>query len=119
MASGDLKGSQRPWVLKAILSVVPPCSRVLEIGGGEPLIADILDRLGYEVWIVDPFNGTAHGPLDYERFRTEYPGVRFVRGLFGEQVLPAPPGGFDCIYSISVLEHIPAKGLVCTALIIP
>ena len=37
--------------------------------------------------------------------------MRFVRGLFGEQVLPAPPGGFDCIYSISVLEHVPAKVL--------
>lgn len=108
-ASGDLKDSQRPWVLKAILSLVPPCGRVLEIGGGEPFIADILDRLGYEVWFVDPFDRSAHGPLDYERSRTECPGVRFVRGLFGEQVLPAPPGGFDCIYSISLLEHVPAK----------
>jgi hypothetical protein len=110
-AGGDLKDSQRSWVLKAILSLVPPCGRVLEIGGGEPFIADILDRLGYEVWIVDPFDGTANRPLDYERFRTECPGVRFVRGLFGEQVLPAPPGGFDCIYSISVLDDVPTKSL--------
>ena len=110
-ASGDLKDSRRPWVLRAILSVVPPCSRVLEIGGGEPYIADILDRLGYEVWIVVPFDGTTNGQLDNERFRTEYPGLRFVRGFFGEQVLPAPPGGFDCIYSTSVLGHLPAKSL--------
>jgi hypothetical protein len=90
---------------------VPPCSRILEIGGGEPFLADTLDRLGYEVWFVDPFDGTGNGPLDYERFRTECPGVRFIRGLFGEQVLPAPPGGFDCIYSTRLLEHLPGKSL--------
>jgi glycosyltransferase involved in cell wall biosynthesis/2-polyprenyl-3-methyl-5-hydroxy-6-metoxy-1,4-benzoquinol methylase len=109
--SGDIKDSQRPWILKAILCLVPPCSRVLEIGGGEPFIADILDRLGYEVWIVDPFDRSDHGPLDYERWRTERPRVRFIRGLFGQQVLSAPPSGFDCIYSISVLEHVPVKSL--------
>jgi glycosyltransferase involved in cell wall biosynthesis len=110
-ASSDFMDSQRPWVLKAILSVVPPCSRVLEIGGGEPFIADILDRLGYEVWVVDPFDGTTNATPDYERFRIEYPGLRFIRGRFGEQVLPAPPGGFDCVYSTSLLEHLPAESL--------
>jgi lipopolysaccharide biosynthesis protein/glycosyltransferase involved in cell wall biosynthesis len=109
--NGDLKDSQRPWVLKAILSTVPRGGRVLEIGAGEPFIADILDRLGYEVWIVDPYDGTGNGPLEYERFRNECPNVRFVRGLFGEGVLSAPAGGFDCIYSISVLEHVPLETL--------
>ena len=70
-ANGDLKDNQRPWALKAILSVIPPGSRVLEIGAGEPFIADILDRLGYEVWIVDPYDGTGNGPREYERFRRE------------------------------------------------
>ena len=110
-ATADLIDSQRPWVLKTILAVVPPCSRILDIGGGEPFLADTLARLGYEVWFVDPFDGTGNGPLDYERFRTECPGVRFIRGLFGEQVLPAPPGGFDCIYSTRLLEHLPGKSL--------
>ena len=108
-AGEDLKDSRRPWVPKAILCLVPPCSRVLEIGDGEPFVADILDRLGYAVWIVDPFDRSAHGPLDYEMPGTECPGVRFVRGVFGEQVLQAPPGGFDCIFSISVLERVPAE----------
>jgi glycosyltransferase involved in cell wall biosynthesis/2-polyprenyl-3-methyl-5-hydroxy-6-metoxy-1,4-benzoquinol methylase len=110
-ANGDLKDCQRPWVLKAILSLVTPGGRVLEIGAGEPFIADILDRLGFEVWVVDPYDGTGNGPLEYERFRNECPSVRFVRDFFGKHVLPAPPEGFDCIYSISVLEHIPAKDL--------
>lgn len=107
-ATGDLKDSQRPWILKTILSLVRPCSRVLEISGDEPLVADILDRLGYEVWIVDPPCGNARVSLDYERLQNEFPSLRIVRHPFGQQVLPAPPGGFDCIYSISVLEHIPA-----------
>ena len=101
--------TQRPWVLKAILAVVPPGSRVLEIGAGEPFIADILDRLGYEVWVVNPCDGTRNGSLEYERFRDECPGVHFVRSHFGEHVLSAPPGGFDCIYSISVLDRLPHK----------
>jgi Methyltransferase domain len=107
-ANGD-PNSQRPWVLKAILAVVPPGSRVLEIGAGEPFIADILDRLGYEVWVVNPYDGTRDGSLEYERFRDEWPGVHFVRSRFGEHVLSAPQGGFDCIYSISVLDRLPDK----------
>jgi glycosyltransferase involved in cell wall biosynthesis/2-polyprenyl-3-methyl-5-hydroxy-6-metoxy-1,4-benzoquinol methylase len=110
-ANGDLKDNQRPWVLKAILSVVRPGGRILEIGAGEPFVADIFDRLGYEVWVVDPYDGTGNGPVEYERFRNECPSVHFVRGFFGEQLLSAPPGGFDCIYSISVLEHVPAEAL--------
>jgi glycosyltransferase involved in cell wall biosynthesis len=110
-ANGDLKDCQRPWALKTILSRVRPGGRVLEIGAGEPFIADILDRLDFEVWVVDPYDGTGNGPLEYERFRSECPRVRFVRDPFGEQVLPAPPGGFDCIFSISVLEHVTSKGL--------
>lgn len=111
-ANGDLKDNQRPWVLKAILSVVRPGGRILEIGAGEPFVADIFDRLGYEVWVVDPYDGTGNGPVEYERFRNECPSVHFVRGFFGEQILSAPPGGFDCIYSISALEHVRAlKGV--------
>src|SRR5262249_53783309 len=110
-ANGDLKDSQRPWMLKAILSAVPPKSRVLEIGAGEPFVADILDRLGYEVWVVDPYDGSGNGPTEYERFRNECPRVHFIRGIFGQQILSAPPGGFNCVYSISVLEHVSQAAL--------
>ena len=49
MQNGDLKDVQRPWMLKAILGKVPVGGRVLEIGAGEPLVGDILSRIGYEV----------------------------------------------------------------------
>jgi hypothetical protein len=54
------------------------------------------------------YDSTGNGPIEYERFRAECPSVHFVRCLFGEQV-SAPSGGFDCIYSISVLDHVPTK----------
>ena len=107
-ANGDLKDVQRPWVLKAILGRVPRGGKLLEIGAGEPLVADLLRRLGYEVWIVDPYDGTGNGPREFERFRREYPGLRFVRDLFSDR-LQIPKKSFDCIYSISVLEHVPAE----------
>jgi glycosyltransferase involved in cell wall biosynthesis len=107
-ANGDLKDVQRPWVLKAILGRVPRGGRLLEIGAGEPLVADLLRCLGYEVWIVDPYDGTGNGPREFERFEREYPGLRFVRDLFSER-LQIPKKSFDCIYSISVLEHVPTE----------
>ena len=35
---GDLKNVQRPWTVKALLRAVPPPARLLEIGGGEPIV---------------------------------------------------------------------------------
>ncbi|MGD0617138.1 MAG: glycoside hydrolase family 99-like domain-containing protein [Bryobacteraceae bacterium] len=110
-ANGDLKDCQRPWVVKAILTKAPPPGCILEIGAGEPLVADLLSRLGYEVWIADPYDGSGNGPREFETFRRRYPHLRFVRSQFHERLPKAPRGGFDCIYSISVLEHVPESEL--------
>lgn len=110
-AQGDLKDVQRPWVLKAILAKVPRGGRLVEIGGGQPFVADLLARLGYEVWLVDPYDGSGNGPLEFEQFQKDSPNVRFVRDLFSDRLLPLPPGAFDCVYSISVLEHVEYDGL--------
>jgi glycosyltransferase involved in cell wall biosynthesis len=107
--SRDMKDVQRPWVLKAILGTVPPEARLLEIGAGEPLVAELLVRLGYDVTVVDPYDGRDRGPSDLAELAAAYPSVRFVRGLFPQD---APPGErYDCIYSISVLEHLPAPAI--------
>jgi glycosyltransferase involved in cell wall biosynthesis len=111
-ASRDLKDVQRPWALKAIVGTVEPSSRLLEIGAGEPLVASQLARLGYDVTIVDPYDGRAGGPTDV----AEQADVRVIRGLFPDAV----PAGeeFDCVYSISVLEHVPldAVGGLCAGI---
>jgi SAM-dependent methyltransferase len=114
-ANGDLKDVQRPWLFKSILGRIPRGGRLLEIGAGEPWVADLLSRLGYEVWIVDPYDGSGNGPREYEEFSAQCPAVRFIRGQFGDHLSQLPEQTFDCIYSISVLEHISQQGLQSVA----
>lgn len=103
----DLKDVQRPWILKAILASIPRGARLLEIGAGEPIVADMLSRLGYSVTIVDPYDGSGNGPVDFAAFKAQYPAVKFIRETFSEDTQDLEPHTFDCIYSISVLEHVP------------
>jgi hypothetical protein len=108
-ATVDMKDMQRCWMLKAILGNVARGSRILEVGAGEPLVAGMLSRLGYEVTVVDPYEGSGNGPQQFRRFRMAYPDLRFVR----EEFPPSEPlgNGFAAIYSISVLEHVPLAGI--------
>jgi hypothetical protein len=106
-ANFDMKDMQRCWMIKAIVGNVPRGARILEIGAGEPLAAGVLSRLGYEVTVVDPYDGSGNGPVEYEAFKVAYPDLTFVRAQF-----PPADGlgdGFDAIYSISVLEHVPLE----------
>ncbi len=108
-ASSDMKDLQRCWMVKAILGVAEPGGRLVEIGAGEPLVADVLSRLGYEVTIVDPYDGSGQGPREFEEFSRSHPEVTFVRERF-------PPsagleGEYAAVYSVSVLEHIPLEAL--------
>lgn len=104
-ANFDMKDLQRCWMLKAILGNVPVGSRLLEIGAGEPLVAGALSRIGYDVTVVDAYDGSGNGPREFETFRTAYPDLTFVREHFPPQT---PVGDdFAAIYSISVLEHVP------------
>ncbi|MGA9373372.1 MAG: methyltransferase domain-containing protein [Solirubrobacterales bacterium] len=104
-ASSDMKDLQRCWVVKALLGRVERGERLVEIGAGEPLVADLLTRLGHRVTVVDPYDGSGHGPEQFDEFRRAYPDVDFVRERF------PPSGGLPddvaAVYSISVLEHIP------------
>jgi SAM-dependent methyltransferase len=110
-AQGDLKDVQRPWAVKAVLSNVPRGGRILEIGAGQPFVADLLARCGYDVWVVDPYDGSGNGPVEFEKFRDASPAVTFVRDDFSDGLDVIEPFTFDCVYSISVLEHIDENGL--------
>lgn len=109
--NNDMKDVQRPWMLKAIIANMPIGSRLLEIGAGEPFVADILERMGYDVTVVDPYEGCGNGPIDYGRFVRGYPRIRFIRDNFSERLKTISPCSIDCIYSISVLEHISTEEL--------
>jgi len=108
---GDLKNVQRPWAAKAILASVSQPARLLEIGGGEPIVSGFLSELGYDVTLVDPYDGFGNGPTDYQRYVEQFPNVKILREYFR----PGLPGlalhSFDAIFSISVLEHIPLDSL--------
>lgn len=106
-ASFDMKDLQRCWMVKAILGNVERGSRILEIGAGEPLVAGMLSRLGYEVTVVDDYQGGGNGPREFKRFQAVYPDVHFIRELFP----PSEPLGEDyaAVFSISVLEHVPLE----------
>lgn len=105
----DLKDVQRPWVLKTILGMVPIGGHVLEIGAGDPWVADLLSRLGYRVTVIDPYDGRDRGPQQFKEFCKRFPGIRFVKGLFPDALQGEGEALFDCIYSISVLEHLPLE----------
>ena len=108
-ASADMKNLQRCWMVKAVLGCVPRGSRLIEIGAGEPLVAGLLSRLGYEVTIVDPYDGSGNGPREYSRFAAAYPDVSIVRDQFPPD--PGLSGPYDCVYSVSVLEHVPLEAI--------
>jgi len=69
-ASFDMKDLQRCWTIKAILGNVERGSRILEIGAGEPLVAGMLSRLGYEVTVVDDYMGGGNGPREFKMIKT-------------------------------------------------
>src|ERR1700730_3832195 len=70
--NNDLKDLQRYWMLKTIVALLPSGATLLEIGAGEPMVADILGRLGYRVIVVDPYEGAGNGPTDVDRFKELY-----------------------------------------------
>lgn len=110
-ASGDLKDVQRPWTLKTIAAIVPPGGNVCEIGAGHPYVASILADHGYRVTVVDPYDGSGHGPVQWASFVADHPRVRFIRRRFGAGLSGLRDGEFDAICSISVIEHLDQSGV--------
>jgi SAM-dependent methyltransferase len=107
----DLKDLQRPWTVKAALGLLPSGSRLLEIGAGQPIVAATLAELGYNVTVIDPYDGSGGGPTQFEDFVRLYPKVRIVRAEFQPDLPQLKNQIFDAIYSISVLEHVPEPAL--------
>jgi len=107
--NGDLKDVQRPWVAHTILHNIPVGAKCLEIGGGDPHVADFLTKKGYRVTVIDPYDGRHGGPSDMSEFVVGYPDITFIRGEFPSGTQHIKDESFDCVYSVSVLEHVPGQ----------
>lgn len=107
----DLKDAQRFWIIKSILATQPLGASLVEFGAGEPLVADILARLGYTVTVVDPFDGSGNGPENLANIQAGYQNVGYIVDRFSDSLTQFPPDSIDCVYSISVVEHIPLDAL--------
>ncbi|MGD0387371.1 MAG: methyltransferase domain-containing protein [Tepidisphaeraceae bacterium] len=114
----DLKDVQRPWSAKALIGQLKPGGTILEIGAGEPRVAALLQSLGWNAIVCDPYDGSGHGPTDYMRYVKAYPNVRIIRSVFDPSIadvegFASTPmrGRLDAVYSISVLEHVQAADL--------
>ena len=102
--TGDTKNVERGWIAETILSQIPKGGRLLEIGGDCCLVADFLQRRGYEVWNVDPYINYGGGAGKYEEIKKRFPNIKIIRGFLKDMELPGKY--FDAVYSISVLEHV-------------
>ncbi len=113
-AQFNLKGFAYPWLVSS--RSWSKAERVLDVGGGySDLPVYLANAFGCEVWVVDDF-GMASGEPFWKRRRDPceharaHPEVRFTFERLGDPRLSSlPAGGFDCVYSLSTLEHVPAE----------
>jgi glycosyltransferase involved in cell wall biosynthesis/2-polyprenyl-3-methyl-5-hydroxy-6-metoxy-1,4-benzoquinol methylase len=114
----DLKDSQRPWTVKALISALKRGDAILEIGAGDPIVIALMQSLGWKAAVSDPYEGTVHGSLDSAGYAKIYPKIKFTRSQFDKTVANSMAGQLDAVYSISVLEHVrPEKMEECFAAI--
>lgn len=115
---GMLKDFQNLFCLDQILTRLPDGGRLLEIGGGSCLMMRTLARARpgkYECWNLDPLDGSGNGPRSQAHAREgETPmralnGITIVEERIGAFTPALENASFDCIFSVSVMEHIPIR----------
>jgi glycosyltransferase involved in cell wall biosynthesis/SAM-dependent methyltransferase len=102
----DLKDVQRPWSAKALIGELKRSGAILEIGAGEPLVASFMNKIGWQVSVCDPYDGSGHGPTEYDHYRKFYSNLKIIHSVFDQAVAEPMRGQLDAVYSISVLEHV-------------
>lgn len=98
----DLKTYQDLFTYTLICDNLPAGARLLEIGGGNSRVARWLEGQ-FEIWNLDKLEGAGHGPVagagEHE--------PRLVRDYIGSFNQALADHSFDCVFSISTMEHVP------------
>jgi SAM-dependent methyltransferase len=106
-----IKAHNRPWIEEA--GRFEAGQRILEVGGAYSRLPEYLGtRYGVEPWIADDFGMSSEEPMwarwgDPKTLPATYPTTRYVFRRLGESVPELPDHSFDCVFSVSTLEHIP------------
>ncbi|MFA6596666.1 MAG: glycosyltransferase, partial [Ignavibacteriaceae bacterium] len=98
----DLKVYQDLLAFNFIKNNVPVGSKILEIGGGNSRVIESLKN-DYECWNIDKFEGNGNGPTAIN----DKKGFQLVLDYIGNFNPDLPENYFDCVFSISALEHVP------------
>lgn len=99
-----LKGIQDAFILDALSGVKG--KRILEIGGGKSRVLTVLAP-DNECWNAEPFEGRGAGPKRVDKIK----GVKRVSAYLGERSAELPANYFDCVFSVSVVEHVELEEL--------
>ncbi|MCW6050398.1 glycosyltransferase [Lyngbya sp. CCAP 1446/10] len=97
----NLKLYQDILVYNFIVDNLPPGSKLLEVGGGNSRVIQALKQQ-YEIWNVDKFEGVGNGPQQIH----DQLGYHLVSAYMGEFSPELPDDYFDCVFSLSTLEHV-------------
>lgn len=109
-----IKAHNRPWI--AATGSFQRGERVAEVGGAYSLLPEYLaERHGVESWIIDDFGVSLNETALWQRWGdpaawTEaHPAVHYARTAMGKFDPAIPDQYFDCVFSVSTLEHIPPR----------
>jgi 2-polyprenyl-3-methyl-5-hydroxy-6-metoxy-1,4-benzoquinol methylase len=113
-AEFDIKGFDYPWI--ATSRSWSSSDRILDVGAAySPLPIHLADSNGSEVWAVDDFGQGSDEAFwtrskDPQEHIQANPQVKYVVERLGDPANSSlPENYFDCIYSASTLEHVPAQ----------
>jgi hypothetical protein len=110
-----IKGHNRPWIIAN--GNFKKGEKVIEVGGAYSALPQYLsDKFNIEAWVADDFGIESREALwsrwgDREELKLKYPSVNYVFERVGKGGSSIPSGYFDCIYTVSTLEHIPPNSI--------
>lgn len=109
-----IKAHNRPWI--NFTGRFSPGDKIAEIGGAYSRLPEYLaDTYGTESWVIDDFGAYSNETDMWSRWGNPddwvkaHPTVRYSKTPMGFNCPDIPASYFDCVFSVSTLEHIPAN----------